>query len=121
MQIDVKSDGEDRYVISCPNEMEWRARINLVQALQDATDGLSVRGVILDLEGVQYMNSAALGAIFALRNFLKQGSIGIVISRPSATVTRLLSTINMTQLMPVTDTLDDARRRLLEASAGGCA
>ena len=89
--------------------MEWDARMDIVGAVQRAANGKCVRCVILDLENVRYINSAGLGAIFALRQHAIRDKAKVVVARPSAAIRRLLNTINLPALMPVVATLDEAR------------
>jgi anti-anti-sigma factor len=68
--------------------------------------------VVLDLDGVTYINSAGLGAIFVLRKFAMEAGAKLVLARPTAAIRRLLDTANIPTLIPVTDDLDEARRVL---------
>ena len=112
MEVTITPDGNDCYVISCPTQMEWQARIDLVELLKQAAGDKPYRGVILDLDHVTYINSAGLGAIFALRKFARQAGADVVVARPNVTITRLLNTVNMSALVPVATSLDEARQKL---------
>jgi len=113
MNVTVTHEGDGRYVIACPTEMEWRARINLVEVLGTAVAAHQpLRGVILDLERVTFINSAGLGAIFMLRSHARDAGAGLVVARPGVSITRLLETVNLMALIPVTATLDQARAAL---------
>ena len=112
MDITITPDGDGRYIIACPQEMDWNARISLVDTLTEQTDGEKLTGVIVDLEGVQYISSAGLGALFSLRKHLMSVEAGLVVSRPNVTIARLLETVNLRALVAITDTLDQARKAL---------
>jgi len=112
VQILVNLDAEGTYILGCGGAMEWRNPVDLVAAFDPVGGGQPLRGVILDLQGVQYINSAGLGAIFALRKYAAQAGGTLVVARPSATVLRLLNTINLPTLIPVTASLDEARAAL---------
>jgi len=109
VQILVQPDTEGAYVLSCAGSTEWRNPVDLVAAFDPVGGGKPLRGLILDLQGIQYINSAGLGAIFALRKYAAQAGGALVITRPSASILRLLNTINLPTLIPVTETLDQAR------------
>ena len=121
MQIMVRPDDNDSFIVSCDSGVEWRSRVDLVAAIRPMSDGKPMRGLILDLEGVNYINSAGLGSIFALRKFAMESGAALVVSRATATVTRLLKTINLAQLVPVTDSLEEARLKLATHSNPGSA
>jgi len=109
IQILVSLDTEGVYMMRCGGNTEWRNPVDLVAAFDPVAGGKSLRGAILDLHGIQYINSAGLGAIFALRKYIAQGGGTLVIARPSASIMRLLNTINLPSLIPVTASLEEAR------------
>lgn len=121
MEISVKPDGEDCYLVTCPDQMEWRARIDLISAVKEATADEPLRGLILDLGKVDYINSAGLGAIFILRKYARELGAEIVMVRPNRRVKRLLETINLPKLIFVAGDLDEARARLQTAAPAGSA
>jgi len=112
VQILVNLDAEGTYLLRCEGSSEWRNPVDLVAAFDPVGGGKPLRGLILDLQGIQYINSAGLGAIFALRKYTAQAGGTLVVARPSASIMRLLNTINLPTLIPVTQTLEEARARL---------
>jgi anti-sigma B factor antagonist len=112
MDVTITPDGDARFIITCPRQMEWNARVNLVETVRQATTGQAVRGVIIDLAGVTYINSAGLGAIFALRKFVEDAGGVLAVARPNISIARLLRTVNLSRLVSVTETLEEARAAL---------
>jgi anti-anti-sigma factor len=112
MDLRVKSDGEGRFVVYCHDKTEWRERIDLVSQLETDTKGQDVRQIILDLDNVEYITSAGLGAVFSLNQHARSIEASLAVARPSPTIRRLLDTVNLPKLMPVTETLDEARALL---------
>ena len=112
MEILVQPDDDGRYIISCPDCLEWRARIDFAEAFRKKTTGQEVSGVILDLHGVTYINSAGLGAIFIIRKLIVGLQATMVLARPTPAVKRLLQTANIPELIPVAVDLDEARELL---------
>lgn len=110
MDLSITPDGEGRYVISCPEEMEWDARLDIVTALEGVAGRTAPVAVILDLDNVTYINSAGLGAIFSLRKHVQSSDGKLVLARPSPTIRRLLETVNVQALVPIADDLDEARK-----------
>ena len=109
IQILVSLDTEGVYLMRCGGNTEWRNPVDLVAAFDPVAGGKSLRGAILDLHGIQYINSAGLGQMFALRKYIAQAGGTLVVARPSASIIRLLNTINLPTLIPVTETLELAR------------
>ena len=112
MDVCVSAEREGLFLIACPEQMEWPARRDLVETFRAATAGQDVRGAIIDLHQVTHINSAGLGAIFALRRHLADIAAPLVVARPSVAISRLLTIVNLPALIPVVDTLDQARSRL---------
>ncbi|NLF29657.1 MAG: STAS domain-containing protein [Planctomycetes bacterium] len=112
MDVSVIPDGDGRFVVICPEEMQWKAREDLLNALVRASAGLPVRGVILDMGNVASISSAGLGGIFMLRKHVVSLGGHMVVARPSISIQRLLTTINLEALMPVVPSLGEARQRL---------
>ena len=113
MSVSVASEGEGRFIISCPEELEWDARVNLVEALRQTVNAGKLRSVILDLGGVKYINSAGLGAIFSLRKYAQTAGAAMIVARPGLAIQRLLDTVNLPALVPVAKSLEEAREKLL--------
>ena len=59
-----------------------------------------------------------LGSIFTLRRFARAIGARLVVTRPSANITRLLDTVNMQALIPVTASLEEARLSLAAVGPG---
>jgi anti-anti-sigma factor len=75
----------------------------------------SVPRLLIDLSDVPFMDSAGLGALIGgiRRAREADGEVTVACSRP--TLTRLLHTTGFDRIVPVTDTVDEAARALLEA------
>ncbi len=116
MDVSVTCDGDGRFIVTCPAEMQWKAREDLLNALIRASAGQAVRGVILDMGRVASISSAGLGGIFLLRKHTVNLGGHVVVARPSLGIRRLLQTINLEALMPVVGSLDEARHWLNDAA-----
>lgn len=127
-QVKVTAGENGHFIVNWPNMPPARppripvGSIDLVGplkfAVQDLADpsadapGDGINGVILDLGGVEYMNSAGIGAIFALRKYAESRGAAMVVARPATTISRLLDTVNLPALIPVAEDLDAARQLL---------
>ncbi len=132
LPVSVRPDGEKRCIILWPrsasddHQQRLPGPIDLVAPLEQFLLGLpgdcpaggtgdpaiELSGIILDLDGVDYINSAGIGSIFALRKYAKDKGAELVVSRPRATISRLLETVNLPALIPVTADLEEARKQL---------
>jgi anti-sigma B factor antagonist len=112
MDVNIRRDERGVYIIECPPEMEWTVRVDLVSMLTERIGDEEFRGVILDLGEVNYINSAGLGAVFALRKHAMDNDASIVIARPKPGIQRMLKTVNLPTLIPVVDSLAQARDKI---------
>jgi anti-anti-sigma factor len=108
----VQASGPGCITLSWPAEVEWRARLDLVAAVRASSHDQPLRGVILDLGNVSFLNSAAIGAIFSLNKFAKASGASVVLMRPGRSVSRLLESVNLPSLIPVAATEEEARSHL---------
>ncbi len=71
--------------------------------------------LLIDLSDVPFMDSAGLGALIGgiRRAREADGEVTVACSRP--TLTRLLHTTGFDRIVPVTDTVEEAAKALLEA------
>lgn len=67
--------------------------------------------VILDLERLEYLSSAGIGAIMALQHRLKRDGGEAVLVRPCARVTRLLEMLGFTRIFSIVETPEAAFER----------
>ena len=110
----VESIGQGRFLLKCPSEMAWRARVELVESLTETTGGQMPIEVILDLGGVDFLNSAGIGAIFSVRKHVVDGGGTVVICNARPVIRRLLATVNLPALVPTLTDAGEARRFLDE-------
>jgi anti-anti-sigma factor len=105
----VRTDDPGRFVLNCPKRMAWKSRVDLVATVRRQTAGEKICALIVDLTGVEYMSSAGLGALFALRKHLKDQDGEMVLCSPNPTISRLLETVNLPKLIPVVTDIAAAR------------
>jgi len=96
--------------------MAWRARVELVDSLAAATGQQMPIELILDLGGVDFLNSAGIGAIFSVRKHVVDGGGRLVACNARPVIRRLLATVNLPDLVP---TLDDVSSACGFLDAGG--
>jgi stage II sporulation protein AA (anti-sigma F factor antagonist) len=72
-------------------------------------------GIVLDLSGVMYLDSAGIRLLFELGNRLRQRGqrIGLAVGE-EAPLRKVLRLTNVAGLMPVFETVEQARARVVE-------
>jgi anti-anti-sigma factor len=103
--------GEDGiYTLSAPEPTEWRESESLADELVDRIGAGPFSGLVIDLDNVEYMSSAGLGTIFRLRKVAEGYNASLVLARPNPSLLRLFKTVQVPDVIPVVDDLDEARR-----------
>ncbi|MFP4356268.1 MAG: STAS domain-containing protein [Phycisphaerae bacterium] len=118
MDLQVVSEGQGRFILQCPEELEWSARVDLVEQITAQARPNEVRGIILDLAEVTYINSAGIGAIFSLRKFALDNEAVLVVARPRPAIQRMLKTVNLPDLIPMVDSMAEAREKIDAQDSG---
>ncbi|MBL8878469.1 MAG: STAS domain-containing protein [Phycisphaerales bacterium] len=102
-------------LMRCSGGLSWEDRNQLAECVERriAAD-TSCRGLIVDLETVEFINSAGLGALFQLAQRLRSQGRRLILARAQATFTRLFQLAGLTRLARTADSFDDAARAMAQ-------
>ncbi len=81
---------DDVVVVTLSGELAMPATFWLEPELERVTDGEDIRALVLDMEDVPFMDSAALGLLLATQARLQSAGVRLVVANPSAAVRRIL-------------------------------
>ncbi len=68
---------------------------------QNLLDNPRVRRLVLDLEGVSYMDASSLGMVLLLREAAESRRLALALKRPSASVRRLLEIVQFEKIFEI--------------------
>ena len=107
---------EDRVVVGVlGGEIDMSNAAGLGAAISDQISNESL-GLVLDLTGVQYLDSAALQMLFELRRHLvTRGQAMRLVVPAGATIAHALEIVNVPQTIGIEETPEAALESLLEA------
>lgn len=100
-------EGADRLVVVLDGDLDLVSSAQL----QETVDGFELDGlaaVVVDLRGVDFLDSAGLKAIFKLRNAVHAGGREFAVTRGSAQVQRLLELTRLDEHLRTIDTPEAA-------------
>ncbi|HNY31172.1 MAG TPA: STAS domain-containing protein [Fibrobacteria bacterium] len=100
-----------RILITLQGVANLRSTSELKRMLADATEDSGIRQVVLDMSGVEMLDSAVLGILLAHHQKLQRRGGELVLLSPSDEMTDLLVMTDLEQLIPVY-----ASRELLPAA-----
>jgi anti-anti-sigma factor len=86
-------------------KLEGRFTFETHPAFKSCTQGLldtgNIQRVVLDMEGVTYMDASSLGMILLLRETTEDRRLGLALQRPSASVRRLLEIVQFEKIFEI--------------------
>ena len=94
-------------VLRLSGKFDFRARHEFQTAIEKAREG-GARHIILNLQGVSFVDSAALGVLANLHKQLKAQNILMSLVNPQDYVKRVLELVKMDQYFPIHATEEQA-------------
>ncbi len=91
----------DTVVVTLAGELDMQAGFQLEPALERLTRDPSTRALVVDMSGVEFMDSSALGLLLALRERLQADDIQLLVANPSVPARRLLALTAVGDVLPM--------------------
>ncbi len=109
---DIDANGKPAKVIRFAGQLDETNVDMEAKKIYEVIDGMVEPNLILDLEGLTYMNSKSIGYVtdWYSRTAAKNGRI--VIARPRPNILDILKVVGITQIIPIHDTVDEAKLAL---------
>ena len=99
----------DRHsVITLEGEIDMAAAPELRAGLLSLVDDASSRAVILDLDGVTFMDSSGVGAVLSAYRKLRLQQRPLLVANAQPIVARVLDITNVDTVIPVCESVDAA-------------
>lgn len=89
-------------------EIDFANAFSLQARISAACAERSTRALVLDLTGVEFMDSSGLRAVLQLRGELTQAGGGLVLLDPTPQVRGILSLTGLDRQLPIADTQEQA-------------
>ena len=96
-----------RIVITLQGVANLRSTAELKRMLSEATEDAGIRQVVLDMSGVEMLDSAVLGILLAHHQKLQRRGGELVLLSPSEEMNDLLAMTDLEQLIPVYSTREE--------------
>ncbi len=109
---DIDLGGKPAKSISFSGQLDETNVDTEAKKIYEVIDGMAEPNLLLDLEGLTYMNSKSIGYVtdWYSRTAAKNGRIAI--ARPRPNILDILKVVGITQIIPIHDTLDEAKLAL---------
>jgi anti-sigma B factor antagonist len=80
----------DTVVVRLAGQLDMAATFTLEPALERLTRDRAARALVVDMAGVEFMDSSALGLLLTTQQRLQSEDVQFVVANPSTSVRRLL-------------------------------
>lgn len=99
-------------VLEISGRFEFSSRKMFMGALQKSQEG-SPRHIVLDLAGVPFLDSAALGLLALAQQNLKAQNIQLSLLNPQGYVKKVLELANFPKFIPIVSSIAEAKLAVL--------
>ena len=109
---DIDANGKPAKSISFSGQLDETNVDSEAKKIYEVIDAVAEPNLVLDFENLTYMNSKSIGYVtdWYSRTAAKNGRI--VIARPRPNILDILKVVGITQIIPIYDTLDEAKLAL---------
>lgn len=94
-------DPDGRHVLRLIGALDYTSRGLVLQAAADAFAGPQLTGLVLDLAGVNFFDSSAIGAVVQIAGEAADAEVPFALRDPSDRVTRVLTIAGLLDAWPV--------------------
>lgn len=117
VKFEVREVAKGCLVINCHGGLSWEDRDLLTEGVRKNLDPHGpISGVVLDLAQIEFINSAGVGALFQLLNFLRCRGGRLAFVNVSPPIMRLFRTVGLNRSAAIGESLDDALESLVAAA-----
>jgi anti-anti-sigma factor len=115
-KFEVRDAGDGCHVVRCHGGLSWDDREMLAASVADhLADSSSIRGVVLDFNATEYVNSAGLGALFQLVRWLRVREARLTFANVPPLLARLFRTVGLDSVGGLHDDVNSALAALRQS------
>ncbi len=99
LKFELREAGPGLLVLKCRGGLSWEDRDLLAGSVEQHLSGRQgLRGLVLEMSGVEFVNSAGLGALFQLVQRLRSRGGRLAFANTPAPIRRLFTAVGMDRL-----------------------
>lgn len=112
MELKIRKNGET-YIIDATGEMDLYNSYKIKELVMKMLEK-KVERFIVNLQGVDYIDSSGIGALIYICSTIKKMNLRLCISNIHGSVKRVIELTKLTGYFPICATLEDAIRQMRE-------
>ena len=112
MEIQMATEGDHGLLLTCSGNIDWEDRATLLSKVREGLAADIQPRIVMDFEAVGYVNSAGLGALFQLLEFVREREGKLVFASVPPALVRLFENIGLHQHVDLVDTCEEAWSRI---------
>jgi anti-anti-sigma factor len=101
-----------RLVVSCSGNIDWEDRDHLLSRIRDALGEKDAPQVLMDMEQVDFVNSAGIGAVLQVARAVQDRGGRLIMASVPPHLLELFHTVGLPRLVEFEDTMASARSAL---------
>lgn len=116
MKLEATWDQPDRLLLTFDGTIDWTARDRLHHDVGELLEGKPDPQVLIDMEAVDFVNSAGIGALLQVAQLVESRGGRIAMACLPPKLQQLFEAVGLERAIPMHETLEAARGALVAAS-----
>jgi anti-sigma B factor antagonist len=101
LSVTESHDPDGRHVLRLTGSLDYSSRDLVLQAAGEALGGANPAGLVLDLAGISFFDSSAIGAVVQIAGEASDAEVPFALRAPSDRVMRVLTIAGLLDAWPV--------------------
>ena len=112
MELKIRKNKEV-YIVDITGEMDLYNSYKLKELVAKMLER-SVKGIILNMEEVEYIDSSGIGALIYISSTLKKQNVRLFITNIHGSVKKVIELTKLMGFFPITNSLEEALQKLAD-------
>jgi len=113
MELKIRKN-QEVYIVDITGEMDLYNSYKLKELIAKMLER-SVKGIILNMEEVEYIDSSGIGALIYICSTLKKNNLKLYITNIHGSVKKVIELTKLMGFFPIAETLEEALQKLADS------
>ena len=113
MELKIRKN-QEVYIVDITGEMDLYNSYKLKELIAKMLER-SVKGIILNMEEVEYIDSSGIGALIYICSTLKKKNLKLYITNIHGSVKKVIELTKLMGFFPITNSLEEALQKLADS------